>query len=901
MSDQVGFPLQGLLRLALVDQPEGHWTVTEDDFWCRVRPAGVPGRVQGWKLHVSATPLSAPEVLHRSARVLIGAGCSFKFAARSELVLELTGTRYDRAQCGKFITAYPRDDGQFRALAEELDRATAGLPGPAILSDRPYRRGGLVYYRFGAFDGVSVLTNDGSFQVRLVRPDGSTMEDSRRPWFAPPDWAPLPLPGPVSTAATPRSVLLNDRYVVREAIQHSSGGGVYRALDRRTDAEVVVKQARAHVGGGLTGRDARDALRAEAATLTALAGLGADLVEVFDADGHAFLVESFVPGRTLAAWVGERAFRYGLDGPPVDALVSIVERLCDLLDEVHRRGLVYRDLTPNNVMVDADQTLRLIDPELAVHTGEWVHRSHTVGYAAPEYLAAGGYAPAPPPESDHFALGAVIFYLATGVNAAFAPDEPAATSDAPAGRATAARMSTVLELQAGANGAARLLGPAIVGLCADDPARRWDTARVRGHLAVEAAAGVAAEAEPSPVRRAGVAGWDARTRARLVEDGLAYLVDAAGTEHKGRLGWSTSFGATTDAGNVQHGAAGLLSTLTLASQVLGQPELRDAVARVAAWIIDRTGRTSTVLPGLTFGRSGTAWALLDAGRHLADEAIERAGVDLALRVPVRWPNPDLFHGAAGAGLTQLYLWHRTGRDAFIERVVDCADGLLAAAEQTGDGVFWPVPEGFDSALAGLRHFGYAHGVAGVGTFLLGAGLATGRAEYVDAATAAGATLARAAEWGEWGARWRTDRSSEPGTGMLYHLCSGSSGVGTFLARLWAHGKDPDVWELVAGAADAVYRTRWSAGPSVCHGLAGNGEFLLDLADLLGPDGAEYRDRAADLAAAMFARHGVRDGRMLVPDETGLRVVSDYQVGLAGSVAFLLRLGHGGARPWTVPA
>ena len=179
-----------------------------------------------------------------------------------------------------------------------------------------------------------------------------------------------------------------------------------------------------------------------------------------------------------------------------------------------------------------------------------------------------------------------------------------------------------------------------------------------------------------------------------------------------------------------------------------------------------------------------------------------------------------------------------------------------------------------------------------------------RPEYLDAADAAGATLIRAAEYGPWGARWRTDRSSPPGQGMLYHLCSGASGVGTFLVRLWAHTKDSQTLELVTAAAEAVYQTRWSAGPSVCHGLAGNGEFLLDLSDVLDAtdtSAAHYRDWVDDLGAVMFARHTVRAGRVLVPDETGMQVTVDYQVGLAGSIAFLLRLGHGGCRPWTVLA
>lgn len=50
---------------------------------------------------------------------------------------------------------------------------------------------------------------------------------------------------------------------------------------------------------------------------------------------------------------------------------------------------------------------------------------------------------------------------------------------------------------------------------------------------------------------------------------------------------------------------------------------------------------------------------------------------------------------------------------------------------------------------------------------------------------------------------------------------------------------------------------------------------------------------------MAVRHCRRDGRLLVPDETGRSVVADYQTGLAGVVSFLLRLEHGGPRPWMV--
>jgi hypothetical protein len=78
-------------------------------------------------------------------------------------------------------------------------------------------------------------------------------------------------------------------------------------------------------------------------------------------------------------------------------------------------------------------------------------------------------------------------------------------------------------------------------------------------------------------------------------------------------------------------------------------------------------------------------------------------------------------------------------------------------------------------------------------------------------------------------------------------------------------------------------------------LAGDGDFLLDLADLTGE--RRYRDWAWELAAVMQVRHVVRDGLWLLADDSGTKVTTDYNTGLGGPLGFLLRLRHGGPRQW----
>jgi hypothetical protein len=124
--------------------------------------------------------------------------------------------------------------------------------------------------------------------------------------------------------------------------------------------------------------------------------------------------------------------------------------------------------------------------------------------------------------------------------------------------------------------------------------------------------------------------------------------------------------------------------------------------------------------------------------------------------------------------------------------------------------------------------------------------------------------------------------------MRYHWCSGSSGVGTFLTRLHLATGHEEYGLLAEEAAAAVHRVRWQASPTSCHGLAGNGEFLLDMGK---------RDDALRLAGCGHAFSVLRDSRMLVPDESGTEVYADYQTGLSGFLGFLLRLRDGGPRLW----
>jgi hypothetical protein len=600
--------LVDLVRAAVEQDRAGAWEVRLDGMWCNAWPSAHHVRDQGWKLHVAASRSSATAVLERSLDVLVRRRCAFKVASTVDYAALLSSTHYPRGSAGKFLTAYPDNDEHFRLLACELDRATAGLTGPIILSDRPYRPGSLVYYRYGAFAGKRVLTNDGIYEAVLRGADGTLIKDRRDAWFSPPAGVAMPFPQDSPAAApaangnsaAPQQVLLANRFIVREAIRHANRGGVFRALDTTTGADAVVKQARPNVETSKNGWDVRDALRHEAEMLDVLAPLGIAprKLELFEQDGHVFLAEELVPGVSLRRWVAD--LTGGGPGLPWLLAATLIRQLARLAAAVHAAGLALRDFTPHNVLITPDREVRVVDLELAAPLGSSMMPAGTMGYAAPEQLTGTQVAA----NADLYSLGAISFLLATANDPVFPEDQPAL-------RSLHTRLEYWLALAAEHSEAAKRLAPLILGLMEDAPEQRWDLERVQAFLDAQ-------ERTPAPLMpRMKKPELDGRRlpecdQQRLIDDGVEYLLASMTPADPDRLWPSTCVGVETDPCNVYHGAAGVVAVLTLAARWRRDERLHEALRTACAWIERRIAAEPRVLPGLYFGRSGTAWALYDA-------------------------------------------------------------------------------------------------------------------------------------------------------------------------------------------------------------------------------------------------------------------------------------------------
>lgn len=123
----------------------------------------------------------------------------------------------------------------------------------------------------------------------------------------------------------------------------------------------------------------------------------------------AFLVSDYIDGGTLADQLG---------GPlPLDYTLGIVGPLAGALDYAHSRGIVHRDVKPQNVLLGRDGTPVLTDFGLAKIVGPGSGMTQagslmgTADYMAPE-LAGGAEAAGPP--ADQYALGIIAYQMLVG-------------------------------------------------------------------------------------------------------------------------------------------------------------------------------------------------------------------------------------------------------------------------------------------------------------------------------------------------------------------------------------------------------------------------------------------------------------------------------------------------------
>ena len=284
--------------------------------------------------------------------------------------------------------------------------------------------------------------------------------------------------------------LILGRYRLERRLGAGGFGVVWLAWDEKLEREVAVKAIPRDGGAGeRVEREARAAARLNHPGIVAIYELASDEHDVY-------LVSELVRGRTLAELV-----QAGAIADRDVARIGIA--LCEALEHAHARGVIHRDVKPQNVMVLAEPAAgagfaKLADFGVAhVTSGDPLTRTGdvvgTLAYMAPEQAEGARVTPA----CDVYSLALTLYEAWTGTNPVRAGG-PAATArrlGRPLPSLAALRRDLPLELCDAVDEALDI-----------DPARRPAPARLRAEL--QAAESELTDegglVEPATLRRVGL-------------------------------------------------------------------------------------------------------------------------------------------------------------------------------------------------------------------------------------------------------------------------------------------------------------------------------------------------------------------------------------------------------------
>ena len=199
-----------------------------------------------------------------------------------------------------------------------------------------------------------------------------------------------------------------EKYEVLDEIGHGGMATVYRARDSSLDRLVALKVLHPHLQRT---SEARARFTREAKSVARLRH--PNILEIYDYSGEAsdetYIAAELLTGPTLKDFV----LAHKETPPEIAACVAL--QLADALGEAHEKGIIHRDVKPENVLIHQDRGVKLTDFGIAhmVDTHTFTATGQILGspgHMAPEQIESGDC----DERSDVFSLGTVLYFCATG-------------------------------------------------------------------------------------------------------------------------------------------------------------------------------------------------------------------------------------------------------------------------------------------------------------------------------------------------------------------------------------------------------------------------------------------------------------------------------------------------------
>ncbi|MBC3787140.1 lanthionine synthetase LanC family protein [Spirosoma utsteinense] len=344
------------------------------------------------------------------------------------------------------------------------------------------------------------------------------------------------------------------------------------------------------------------------------------------------------------------------------------------------------------------------------------------------------------------------------------------------------------------------------------------------------------------------------------------------------------------------GSAGVAFFLAALYHATGDPFVR----KTARGTFQNTLATArNILPtarlGFFSGWTGIAYAAIRGGHWLNDDALVDEGrrlLQAVTELDLEETGIDVIDGAAGAIPALVQLEREQSLPELRPCISRLADQLVSRAERSPEGYSWVTLPG-----SGYRNLtGMAHGVAGIVNALFEAFTLTGDSRCQEAAFQG--LRYENAFFDQQQQNWPDFRVANPphtqgeapGPVCSCAWCHGAPGIALARLRGYELTQHPALRaEAETGLQTTAQQLTWEQQPnfSLCHGLAGNADTLLEAADILQiPDWRQQAEAVGQMGQARYEQTGLWANGLYNDYQ-----IPDFMLGLSGTGYFYLRLAN----------
>ncbi|NDI85486.1 class III lanthionine synthetase LanKC [Undibacterium crateris] len=828
------------------------WRLKQEYFWTYAIPPIHKQMIQGWKIHISATPESALRILNKVIPVLVKFGLDFKFASDVSILRDLLSKNCARQLSGKFITIYPKSVSSFKEALENLHSILEDEVGPYILSDRQYKNSKVIFYRYGGFQSLTELNVDGSKKHCILNDSFQYVEDVRSASFCLPDFINDDLieDVPKNDSEIKEDYLFGSKYKISAVIKHSNAGGVYLAEDFFSKQTTLIKEARPFIGINKFGTDAVKRLKKEFRILTKVSGQGIapEPYGLFQEWDHYFLAQEFLEGVDLRSFsmqahpflkveTSVKAMKIWLEN-----FVKISIQLIEKTILLHKNNIVFGDISLNNVIVNKESLdIKFIDFEGAYEAGvDEPINMFTPGFGSLSRADRETIGVA----DDYFALGsAMLAMLAPNFHLIEIKDDFVECF--------------LAELQRDI-GLPRSIAECIMHLYSSDCMDLdYPLQKLRA----------------TTFNQVHECKNESSTSATIVEY-CTRVIDEL-FEYK-----SNVIDMTADARLFPVGA-NLNYPLALNNGMLGiayaWKKIKSEIPQEFEMWIQKKLNVNCDLPGLLNGNTGVAWILAELGNKTAACSALRAASENRLL----FQKMNLGYGAAGYGLCNLMFWRKYNDDLYLDEAKKIADYICEIKISDERGCTWEDINSIDGAGIGLYE-----GSSGIALFLLYMYCACLNETYLKVGAAA-LNFDISHQVSTKGAISFPRRSSKKSKIIYPYLAYGTAGIASVALRYYAVTQHQQYLQCVNDFKSGISH-KYTIGAGLFLGLAGLGNYMLDAYQFLGDSSyLTLAYRVCD-GIRLFEISKEKD-QIYFPMLIDNKANTDYSDGSSGIALFLNRL------------